>query len=83
MKKINLALATLFLTTAGSLFALDTPAWAQNGNGQGKGRQGQGQGQGQKIGQRGKRTGPQDGSGPIHSPGTGGGSGAGQRRGRR
>lgn len=31
----------------------------------------------------GKRTGPQDGSGPIHSPGTGGGTGKGQRGPRR
>ncbi len=32
---------------------------------------------------KGKKSGPQDGSGPIHQPGTGGGSGAGNRRGRK
>lgn len=32
---------------------------------------------------KGKKTGPQDGSGPIHTPGTGGGTGAGNRKGRR
>lgn len=32
---------------------------------------------------QGKKAGPQDGSGPIHQPGTGGGSGAGNRRGRK
>jgi hypothetical protein len=31
----------------------------------------------------GKKLGPQDGSGPIHQPGTAGGIGAGQRLGRR
>ena len=40
--------------------------------------------QGQRKGpSNGKKMGPQDGSGPIHTPGTGGGTGSGQRRGRR
>lgn len=34
-------------------------------------------------GAKGKRTGPKDGSGPIHQPGTGGGTGRGQRGPRR
>ena len=40
--------------------------------------------QGPNAGQRdGRKTGPQDGSGPIHQPGTGGGSGQGRRAGRK
>ncbi|MGQ9916773.1 MAG: hypothetical protein ACUVS7_05085 [Bryobacteraceae bacterium] len=35
------------------------------------------------AGKKGKRTGPKDGSGPIHPPGTGGGTGKGQRGPRR
>ncbi len=34
-------------------------------------------------GDKGKKTGPADGSGPIHQPGTGGGTGKGQRGPRR
>lgn len=34
-------------------------------------------------GAKGKKSGPQDGSGPIHQPGTGGGTGKGQRGPRR
>ncbi len=34
-------------------------------------------------GAKGKKAGPQDGSGPIHQPGTGGGTGKGQRGPRR
>jgi hypothetical protein len=41
-------------------------------------RQGQKQGQSQGPGMRGQRTGPRDGSGPIHTP-----QGQGKRRGRR
>lgn len=42
------------------------------------------QGAGQEKGARkGKKMGPQDGSGPIHPPGTGGGKGSGQRGPRR
>ena len=41
-------------------------------------------GSGQEKGARkGKKAGPQDGSGPIHQPGTGGGKGTGQRGPRR
>ena len=80
MKKSSLAIATLFLFSAGSIFALDPPRFGQNGNQ----NPNQGQGPGQQRGQRnGKKLGSQDGSGPIHQPGTGGGTGAGQRRGRR
>ncbi len=44
----------------------------------------QGQGQRQAQGKKqGKKLGPQDGSGPIHTPGTGGGTGKGQRGPRR
>jgi hypothetical protein len=39
---------------------------------------------GQKCEQRqGKKLGPQDGTGPIHTPGTGGGTGTGRRTGRK
>lgn len=38
---------------------------------------------GSYAGKKGQRTGPKDGSGPIHSPGTGGGTGKGQRGPRR
>jgi hypothetical protein len=78
MKKTHLAIATLFLFSAGSMLALAPPRYGQNGN------QGQKQGAGPRGGQdNGKRTGPQDGTGPIHEPGTGGGSGAGQGRGKK
>ncbi len=78
MKKSYLAIGTLLLTTAGSVFAFDPPRFGQNGRGSSN------QTQGRKAGQRnGKKTGPQDGSGPIHQPGTGGGTGAGQRHGRK
>lgn len=69
---LRLALASIFV--AGAMFAIDPP---RNSNPPG---------QGQKNGQsqmKGKRGGPQDGSGPIHTPGTGGGSGAGNRGGQR
>ncbi len=74
MKKTYLAMATLLFTMTGAALAFDTPTWCQ-----GTGRQ-QGQTGNQK---KGKQLGPKDGSGPIHTPGTGGGTGAGQRRGRR
>ena len=74
MKKTHLAIATLFLMTAGLMLAQNPP-----NNGQ-TGAPNQTQAPGQKAGQRnGKKAGPQDGSGPIHQPGTG----CGQRRGRR
>jgi hypothetical protein len=80
MKKSHLAIATLFLFSAGSIFALDPPAFGQYGNQ----NPNQGQGLGQQRGQRnGKKLGPQDGSGPIHQPGTDGGTGAGQPNGKK
>ena len=72
MKKTYLAIATLFLMTAGTVVASaeSTPNPAP--------------GAGQQQGKRnGKKLGKQDGSGPRHTPGTGGGTGAGTRRGRR
>ena len=77
MKNINLAIATLFLMTAGSLLALDPP---RNGRGPNQSSDPQGQQAGQRGG---RKLGSQDGSGPIHTPGTGGGTGSGQRRGRK
>jgi len=73
MKKIHIAMATMALMIAGA-----TLASAQSNPPYGTGTP-------QKRGQqnKGKKLGPQDGSGPIHTPGTGGGTGAGQRRGRR
>ena len=66
MKNRFFAIATLLALAAGSVYALDRPCFNQ--------------GTGQKSGQRkGKKVGPQDGSGPIHEPGTGGGTGTGQR----
>ena len=64
MKKSHLASATMFLFGAGSIFAFDPPRFGQNGK--------QNPNQGQRNG---KKLGPQDGSGPIHQPGTGGGTG--------
>ena len=70
MKNRLLAITTLLVIAGSSLYALDRPCQNQTG--------------GQQAGQRkGKKTGPQDGSGPIHQPGTGGGTGAGQRGPRR
>lgn len=71
MKKI---IATIVFATmsVASVYA-QNPTFPQRGNGQG-------QGQGKK---QGKKLGPQDGSGPIHTPGTGGGTGRGQRGPRR
>lgn len=78
MKRTHLAIAALFLMTAGLMLAQNPP-----NNGQ-TGASNQTQAPGQKAGQRnGKKAGPQDGSGPMYQPGTGGGTGGGQRRGRR
>jgi hypothetical protein len=78
MKKTHLAIATLFVMTAGSMLAQNPPNTGQTGT------PNQTQTPGQKAGKRnGKKAGPQDGSGPIHQPGTGGGTGGGQRRGRK
>jgi hypothetical protein len=80
MKKSSLAIATLFLFSAGSILALNPPRSGQNGNQ----NPNQGQGAGQQQDQRnGKKLGPQDGSGPIHQPGTGDGAGAGQSNGKK
>lgn len=78
MKKI-LFLATIFGATSIGMYALDLPAYARTqAQNQSKGSQGQGQRQM-------KKGGPMDGSGPIHTPGTGGGTGQqqGNRRGGR
>ncbi|MDX1978818.1 MAG: hypothetical protein SFV51_01015 [Bryobacteraceae bacterium] len=81
---ITMAFAAALLTSSG--FALDfgqgrgpNPDAPRTGDGakNQKGQKGKQQGQAKS----GKRTGPQDGSGPIHTPGTGGGNGGGQRRG--
>ncbi len=65
-----LRLTLAMILAAGASFAIDPPQNCPT--------PGQGQQQGQM---KGKRGGPQDGSGPIHSPGTGGGAGAGNRGG--
>jgi hypothetical protein len=77
------------ITTAFATALLATSGWALD-FGQGRGpnpdtpRTGDGakqqKGKNEKA-KSGKRAGPQDGSGPIHTPGTGGGNGGGQRRG--
>lgn len=74
MKKAYLAMAAavlLFAGTASAQFVPGTCGGTPKRDGSGQGKRG------------GKKIGPQDGSGPIHQPGTGGGSGAGNRRGRR
>lgn len=78
MKQI-LFLATIFGATSIGVYALDLPAHVRT-QAQNQQKQGQGQGQGQR---QMKKAGPRDGSGPIHAPGTGGGTGQqqGQRRG--
>lgn len=87
MRKMLFTFVAVFVLTAGT-----TVATAQMRNGQGNGRdQSQtqtigkrnGNGNGQGIGRgnggqrQGRRLGPQDGSGPICSPGTGRASGTG------
>lgn len=68
MKK-QLAVATMLLT-----FAATAPAFSQWNYGMDPV-----QAQGAQAGKRnGKKTGPQDGTGPIHEPGTGGGAGQGK-----
>lgn len=74
------AFSALLLLGSASVFAFDPPRQGGPAGSQ----QGICDGTGPKQGQmKGKRQGPRDGSGPMHEPGTGGGSGAGQRRGRR
>lgn len=73
MKKSILA-TMAFLTLAGAAALAQTtpaPTPTPNPNGPHAGQRG------------GRRLGPQDGSGPIHQPGTGGGSGLGRRAGRK
>lgn len=71
----------IFITTLSMTLALALAAPAQNYPTPQPGCNSQ---QGQRKGpSNGKKLGPQDGSGPIHTPGTGGGTGAGNRRGRR
>ncbi len=72
MIKTFFAFATLFIMSAGLLPALNLP------------RNGKAAATCPQAGpQKGKKLGPQDGTGPIHTPGTGGGTGAGRRAGRR
>lgn len=75
MKKSYLAIATFLLMTAGSIVVSAQNPTCPNPNPNCPAPQ-----QGNGIG---KRLGPKDGSGPQHEPGTGGGTGAGQRRGRK
>ncbi len=80
MKKA-LTLATALLLTAGLGFGFPPQQKGKKGS-QTQGQQMKkrdGTGPGAKLG---KRTGPRDGSGPIHTPGTGGGNGGGRRGGR-
>jgi hypothetical protein len=89
MKRIYTILMTGLLT-AGMGLALDLPQQTRNRQHQNQQQQQQQKQQKQtpnKSGDnkqmKGKRTGPQDGTGPMHTPGTGGGSGngGGARRG--
>jgi hypothetical protein len=71
MQRIRIAIATVVMMTAGAVltYADITPPQPQPGSGQQQGKR------------NGKKLGKQDGSGPQHTPGTGGGTGAAQRRG--
>jgi len=72
MKK-QLAIATMILAFVAAAPAYNQTAYGRN----------QAQIQNQQAGwSKGRRTGPQDGTGPIHQPGTGGGAGVGQGRGK-
>lgn len=89
MKSIFTAAMALTITAAVG-FALDPPRYgkpnAPNANQSQVQKRGNGpqSTQGSKAGARnGKKAGPQDGSGPIHTPGTGGGNGGGRRGGGR
>jgi hypothetical protein len=76
MKKMFVAMAALAILTAGTI-SLPAQTTTPNPNpapGAGQKKQGQ---------RKGKKLGAQDGSGPVHQPGTGGGNGGGGRRGRR
>jgi hypothetical protein len=65
MKKTQLILATMFFAAVTAATAAG-PAPATPGNGRGCGPQ--------AANGCGQKTGPQDGAGPIHAPGTGGGA---------
>jgi hypothetical protein len=74
MKKSIFTVMALLTMAAGEALAQGRPMPVPNPNGP----------QGSQSGQRGgKKLGPQDGSGPIHQPGTGGGTGLGRRAGRK
>jgi hypothetical protein len=81
MTKTFFTIAAAALFTTGSALALDRPASCSYPNSTAQG-QSQKRGKGPSA-DRGRKTGPQDGSGPIHTPGTGGGTGAGRRAGRK
>lgn len=68
MKKTLLTIA-LAAFSATAIPAQTTTVPAANGQGQQKGQ----------LKKQGTKAGPQDGSGPIHTPGTGSGTGRGQR----
>jgi hypothetical protein len=70
MKKTIAMIILAALTAIGS-YAQSTPPFGPGNSGN------------TQQGAKGKKTGPQDGSGPIHQPGTGGGTGRGQRGPRR
>jgi hypothetical protein len=70
MKK-TLAMMILAAMTAIGSYAQSTPPFGPGNSGN------------PQQGAKGKKSGPQDGSGPIHQPGTGGGTGKGQRGPRR
>lgn len=71
MRKAYLAMAAaalLFVGTASAQFVPGSCGGTPKRDGSGQGKKG------------GKRMGPKDGSGPIHEPGTGGGTGNGAGR---
>jgi hypothetical protein len=72
MTKTFFAFATLLIMSASLLPALNLPRYGQATATCP-----------QAPAQKGKKLGPQDGTGPIHTPGTGGGTGTGRRAGRR
>jgi hypothetical protein len=86
MKSKLITLAAAVALSAGMAFAIDTPPAYRNAS---RNQQWQTCGNCDSTGAKrgnadmGKKTGPRDGSGPIHEPGTGGGNGGGQRRGGR
>ena len=79
MKKTFLTIAAIVMMLAGTSSGFDNPS-SGNRNGRKQAGSCDTSGSGARAG---RRTGPQDGSGPIHTPGTGGGTGTGRRAGRR